>query len=244
MQLAWGGYRHALNEAAVAVTKQPLHNAAGYQYGIRELWTVSGFLQAADTVSLVAALNLMELAYSVNQQTIRLLDDSGNVARFMAGLTPLGGTRVVAFDFDRDGADSAEFSTFRHYRIQVEGVYPVPVGSLDVLVSYVESLSFSGGGPRFVHLQPLAGLPVKQLVAESTPYRVVQRGEAVGLDNWPAAPSPVWPAAWKQDEGGLSQRTPERRGGALGIVYVNFPVTWEYVFEDALPLVGTPTPWV
>mgnify|MGYP003331113519 CR=1 FL=1 len=61
------------------------------------------------------------------------------------------------------------------------------------ILAWHESLSFEGGGPRTLHLQTLNGLPQKQTVAQSTPYKVIQDGTAIGRLAYPAFPGSIWP---------------------------------------------------
>lgn len=244
MQLLYGSFAHALSEAAVVVQKQPAETGYGYQYAEKEAWTITGFLQAPTQDLLVLASGALETAYSRNQQTLKLLAQDGTVARFMSGTSPLGGNRVIHFSFPDSGETTAEFTTFRRYQIQVEGIYPVPGGALGVTLSFMERLSFTGGGPRFVHLQPLTGRPVRQQVAEATPFRVTQRGQGVGLLAYPSPPPPIWPGAEQIDRRQIEYGSPRRTGGAVATLYQEWPVEWGYYFEDAGELDGAPNRWV
>ncbi len=244
MQLLWGNYAHALNEAAIAVTKDPLLNEAGLMYGARERWQISGFLQAADVPSLVAACNALEAAYSRNYQNLTLIGPGGVRARGLSGRTALGGTRVVGgVTFPDDGSKSAEFSTYRNYQVTVEGVYPIPGVPATTLISWLETLSFTGGGPRFLHLQPLVGLPQRQQVAAATPFHVTQQGEAVGLYGYPVPAAPLWPADEHIDRRRVEYKTPKRTGDRVASAYTEWPVSWAYEFEANAPLEGAPTLW-
>jgi hypothetical protein len=241
MRVRWGNYLHDDGEVGVAFHKQPLRTEGQLQYGVAETWVISGFLQANNLALLQARIQALEFAYSFNNQTISLLDSLGNVGRTMAGVTEIGGTQVVDFSYPEDGRADAEYSTFRRYVIRVEGRYQLPVGN--VLLSWAESVTFVGGGPRFVHKQPLTGLPQKQYVAQATPFRAVQRGTAVGLKDWPLPPGPVWPADEHTDRRQITPGHPKRSGGAVGLVFTEYPVEWSYEFEASAPLVGQPTLW-
>jgi hypothetical protein len=138
---------------------------------------------------------------------------------------------------------SAEFSTYRNYQIKIEGTYPVPSAPLNTLESYLETLSFTGGGPRFVHLQPLIGLPQRQQVAQATPFKVAQRGHAVGVYAYPVPPGPIWPIAEHIDQRQIDYEAPKRSGDPIASVYTKWPVSWTYAFEANVPLNGAPTLW-
>ena len=237
-QLSYGSYEHSPGEATIRISKQVLNTEGGVAYGIRETWHIHGKMLAASTVLLEGFLNDLETAYAVNNQDLVLYDNLGNAARTLAGLTPLGGTRVLSFDFPEDGRAGSEFVLYRTYEIVVEGLYQ-PQGQEDGLLSWTETLQFSGGGPKFIFLQPINGLPVRQQVAENTPYRAVQKGRAVGLYSYPSPPGPIWPADEHQDQRDTSPEDPKRSGGREAPVYTEFPVSWTYVFESAAPLVAS-----
>lgn len=243
MQIRYGSHSHALNEAAVAIQREPLQTRGDFLYGFKETWTITGFLQADTTALLEVALNKLDFAYAFSQNTIQLIDNNGIVARAMPGRTILGGTRVIGgVSYPQSGETDAEFSTFRRYMIQVEGMIPANNVGANTLLNWTEHLTFSGGGPRDIHLQPLTGLPQKQRVADSTPYRVQQIGSAVGLGTWPTPPPPIWPAAENQDQRRITPKHPKRAGG-LTPIYLEYEVEWSYQFTDAQPLNGIPTLW-
>jgi hypothetical protein len=241
--LRYGNFDHALHDAAVAISKETLTSEAGQGYGVRERWRVTGFLQAADQASLSTAIATLQQAYSFNYRAAGIFLDNGTATPHqLPALSPIGGTRVVeAPSFPDGGAATAEYTTFRTYSLtlECESVYPGFASGL-VLLSWVETLAFQGGGPRFVHLQPLIGLPQKQLVATSTPYRVTQSGEAVGLGAYPNPPFPIWPEAEHVDRRRITPRSPKAVGGT-DLRFRDFPINWSYEFESVLPLSGQPT---
>lgn len=242
-QLQYGSFLHPVSEAAVARDLRMLETEGGFPYGIEETWRIRGLLQAPDPASLIALAQAMQAAYSQDYQTIQLIAPSQVVSIQMPGVSAIGGVRVIQPpSFPNDGSDSAELSTFWTYTIVVQGTYPTPGANANTLISWYETLLFRGGGPDYVFLQPLTGLPQKQQVAESTPYQVTQRGNAVGLLNWPVPPSPIWPDAYLPKRSSSEQKDPKRKAqGSGALVYVEWPVEWNYEFESAGPLQGTPT---
>lgn len=223
--------------------KSPVLTKAGLQVGLRERWNITGILTAADVATLNTLIALTEDAFALDHQDLKLLaNDGATVLRSMSGLDPLGGNVVVdGVSFPVSGEHEAEYTTYRHFSVAVEGTYGTGTG--DVLVEFFEKVSIRGtGGARFVHLQPLSGQPVKQTVADATVQRITQSGRAVGLYSWPAPPGPLWPDANKEDEAQIEYDDPERRGG-LTPIWVNWPVSWSYQMEANVPLGGTPNLW-
>lgn len=243
MIIGFGTWTSALDEAALVISKQDLtSDATGYLYGYEEQWTITGVLQAAATLLLQPLIAALEIGFSRNNQPAVLATNTGVVLRSLPALTPLGGTRVVSGpEYPDSGENSAEYTTYRRYRVVIAARIPYPQVPADALLSFHESLSFHGsGGPRFVFRQPLNGFPQKQLVADATVCRVRQRGSAVGLGAYPPVPLPLWPEAEKEDERRIDYQNPRKYGGPQGDIYVEYPVEWEYSFESVEPLFGLP----
>lgn len=78
------------------------------------------------------------------------------------------------------------------------------------------------------------------MVADSTTVRVIQRGSAVGLSDYPIVPDPIWPEAEHEDKRSVNFGNPKKTGGVIGSVYTEWPVEWTYEFEDTAPLIGVP----
>lgn len=243
MYFSYGSYRAALNESAITMQRHDLTSeATGYLYGFEETWTVSGFLQAATTAALMPLIGALEVAFSRGNQPARLIDNDGvTVRRLLPALTPLGGTYVLSGpSYPASGEGDAEWSTFRRYQVVISCRALYPSVPATTLLAFNESLTFTGGGPRFVFRQPLIGLPQRQQVAQSTPYVVTQRGRAVCLGTYPTPPSPIWPEAEHTDRRRVTPDNPKKQGGPVGNVYVEWPIEWEYYFEGASPFVGLP----
>ena len=242
MYLKYGAYTHAANDAAVVISRDALLGAAGVPYGYRERWDVSGFLQAETQAELTQAIAALQAAYAVPAQDAALLLSDGvtETAHRLDSSSAIGGVRVVAPPAFPQGA-GAEYSTFRGYRLALEA--DIATGDAVELLSFEEVLQFSGGGPRHVHLETLAGPPRKQLANQHTIFRATQSGRAVGLSRYPIAPAPLWPADERRDQRQWSLRAPRRSGPRGAASFTEFEIVWTYAFESALPLSGKPNVW-
>ena len=236
MYLTYGSYSWDANEAQlVGIDKRVEHNARGYRERVIEKWTVRGIKQAASQAALTTALAAMEAALSQDGLALTFyLDDAATATVHAIAASTLFGVRVKGLRYP--SGDGAEYSTFRTWEADFEAE-AIASGSNSILVSFQETLSFQGGGPRFVFLQTITGQPQKQLVAQSTPYRVVQSGSASQLGSYPAVPGPLWPDAEHLEERRISRRGPELGKGFTGEAGVN----WSFSFESAVPLNGFPT---
>jgi hypothetical protein len=243
MQLRYGNYVHAQNEAAVRLQFIPQRSEGNQYYAYIARWMIGGMLQSDNQNDLIAAIATLEAGYSGDGGDLELIGNDGvTVAASLLSAACIGGTRMVGpIEYPQDGATDAEFSTFRRYQITVEGL--VPTGTVEIL-AWAESIDFTGtGGPRNVFQQPLVGLPQKQQVAAITPVTVIQHGRAVGLTGYPTPPPPQWPADVKQDEIIIRQLPPKRYGPPGTPAYVEWEIQWVYPHQGLGPFIGFPTPW-
>ncbi len=242
MFLRYGSFIHPPAENVVSIRRDALMASDRFQYGVKEHWSITGFLQAASPFLLTAAIQRMQQAYSVSYRSIGLFNDDGSAtAHIMQGVSAIGGV-VILKQPEFPHGDGAEYSTFRSYAIELEGTYPL-AGSGNVLLEFDETLDFHGGGPRFVYLQPVSGRPQKQQVAAATPYRCTQHGAARGLLTYPPVPDPFWPLDEHRDLRRISRKRPRRDWAGGNPVYTGWEVTWSYEFESDQLLLGTPNLW-
>lgn len=243
MYIKYGTYTHANNECSLVVARTPRYNEGGHVVSIIERWDIAGFIQAASQAALTTALNSLRTAYASNGLDLSLLLDDGVTATHhqIHNVNTLGGVRVVGGPSFPEGKN-AEYSTFRSYTVSLEAEIPVS-GYASLLIFFEETLSFQGGGPRFVHLQTLTGSPQKQIVADSTPYKAVQTGRSVGYASYPAFPGPLWPNDEMRDQRQINYRSPKRSGTSGSPQYSEYEVSWQYQFESASALSGAPNVW-
>jgi len=236
MFLQYGSYIHDTNEAAVTISRVAQFTDGGLPQGYRETWQIRGILQAATSDLLTVSINRLKLAYLIQDRNLGLFFDNGApTSHGMLSAQTIGGVRVIEGPSFPVG-EGAEYSTFRSYEITVEAEFrTLLVG----LLAWTESIVFGGGGPRFILQQPLQGMPVRQRVAEATPYTAQQSGAAVGNSSYPVPSAPLWPADEHRDQRRIELGQPRRHGNR----YSEYPISWSYSFEAAAPLIGLPRTW-
>jgi len=237
MYLAYGTYSHSQGETAIQITRTPEYNEAAQAWAYRERWDVQGLLtnNSGSLADMQTAIAALEAAYASDGYDLVLhLPDGTATNHAMRTAGAIGGTRIVQPVSYPEGS-GPEGVTYRSYSLAVEGLFLTGVGTL---LSWVESISFSGGGPVYGHIETLKGLPVKQKLRSASVYRAIQQGEAVGISAYPSVPAAIWPTAQVRT-GGIRRQSPRRQGSS----YIEFPVSWNYEFESAYPLVGNPTRW-
>jgi len=239
MYVKYGDYTHQAGSPAVTIERENVHTEAGSLWLTRERWTIQGMIAnpsgvAADMSTAIAAL---ENAYRSGGQDLKLLmpDGSTSSEHVLLNANCLGGTRVTKPPSYPKG-DGPEYVTLRHFTVTVEG--DIPATSRTDLLSWVETISFSGGGPRYGYVETLVGLPQKQKLRQATIYKAVQSGRAVGIANYPTIPQPMW-AADQVDARDVQYDSPRRRGFSSGSdTWTEWGVSWTYRFESAYPMIA------
>ena len=237
MFLKYGDHAHAVGECDIAIAIEALETDAGTPYAQRVRWDIRGLLTGEDASEINEKVIALKTAYSENARDLTILLPNGTTAssQRIVSANTTGGTRVVSASFPT--MDRAGYVTNYQYSVVVEA--EIPLDDIQTaLRSFSESLSFTGGGPRYGHLETLNTAPVKQLLRQQTVYRVEQVGQAVGLYARPTPPLPIWPAA-QIESGARRLGSPKRRRND----YTDFDINWSYRFESASPLVGSPHVW-
>ena len=241
MILAYGNYRHELAEAGVAIARETVFSPMAVPIATREHWRIDGVLQAETQEALTFAIEELSRAYRLQAQDVVLFLPDGNTptAHRILSRNTIGGVRVVkppSFPENK----GAEYSTYRSYTIELEAETPVENAG-EIMLQWDETLSFTGGGPRWVYLPVLSGPAIKQLVQQQTTYRVTQSGRAVGYMDYPLPAAPIWLDAWHSDSSSVTRKLPRLSGSGSSAVETEFEVTWNYQFESASPLVAQPS---
>ena len=240
MHVQYGSYQHDPGEVMLAVTKETLWTDDGLPYAVRERWNLSGMLVGDSEADIDAKVAAMDTAYSTSgQDLIVKLTSGGDTRMALRSADCIGGTRVVsppAFPENRDAA----YVTFLPYTVAVEGVVALP-NTERVVISFAETITKSGGGPRYGVIETIAGLPVRQKLRNYTTFRAQQSGSATGLFAMPLVPPPLWPQALVEAPEIRTDPPRVHRSGKAG--YTHFTVHWNYRFESPLPLVGGGNVW-
>lgn len=248
MYISRGSYDHDNNEATFSVAKES--EFADNRVLIGTAWKVKvrGMMSGADAQALSTEMLAMEAAYSLTTGNFIVKDNSSaEVALFkIEGARTIGGIRLMRFNYAL--SEPAELSTYVRYEIDLEadfggiGIIGGGTAPQDTVLTWNETISMRGdGGPRFVYRENRNGPPQKQIVSQRTPVFAQQRGEAVGLYNWPSASQPKWPQFLSGPDTDI-QRTSAQSVGGSGLQQQRreYRIAWNYAF--LMPSLQTASP--
>jgi hypothetical protein len=237
MQLKYGSYPFLSGGCDIRARLRTNLNKAGQPYSTRQSCDVSGFLQGSGQADITAQMNALASALAIPyQDLIFYRDDGGASATGLLNAPSLSGviiTRGPEFLTNQGG----EYSTYRKFEFTAEAEYPL-AGSQGLLLSFTESLRFRGGLAKRTIMLAVSGPHQAQTIYPTTPYEVVQQGEAVGYRSYPVTPGPIWPSALIESPDN-ELVTPERQPKG----YQGYKTTWSYRFMSLKPLRGSPTLW-
>jgi len=235
MYLQYGDYSHNTGECEITTTRSSVYTPRQERWAVRERWNIKGLLlnPSGDLAAMKVLEQALVSAYNYDGYDLTLYFDSGVASsKSMDSSSAVGGLRVVQpVSFPTNSGASA--ITHTEFTVAVEGLFST--GEVD-LVDFHETLSFSGGGPVYGHLETLTGRPVKQLHRRFSTYRAQQHGIATGLTGYPSIPSAIWPNSLMQTRE-EERRDPQQINGST----LNYTLSWRYSFESAYPITGNPT---
>lgn len=242
MILKYGTYTHADGECEVIRDLTREYSAASEVLAVRRVWTINGRLEAANAAALVVAKKALEAAYSRPYQDFTLYFADGTLHDALKNQGSTTGvliTRGPAYPVGR----GAEGGTFLSYTIIATASYELtetanPGGgggtpangegtAPNRIESWSETVTQSGGGPRYAVIETIDGISVRQKTNQRTKVRITQQGQATGRKIYPIPPAPLYPNFLNPAETSVSQVSPRQEGqGATG-----YTTTWSYVME-------------
>ncbi len=239
MIFQYGSQKFALGTVEPRISSRANVDARQVPWSHNVRWDLTIWLlnPTNDPTALDEMIKRCQEVFSQDDQDIRLLTPDGKPsAHQLLSSQTFGGIGVVqppTFENSR----GAENVTYRTTQVALEGTVLVDSGT--GLIEHFEEITFQGGGPRFGHLEPLFGFPVKQLLKQNTIYRATQTGRRAGIFGFPNIALPIW------DEALIDAPIIAKSGPhMIGTAYTNFLISWTYQFESASPLFGDPTPWL
>lgn len=236
----YGSYTHDAGEVEYSIQKNAVLSSRNLVVGQTVSIQMNGMLLADSVSAMDAKVQSLVAAYSVPNQNWRVLNNGSPLAISINAEDTISGINVTqppSFPTNKDAA----YVTYLPYTIAL-AYEQFKIDELFSLKSFTESLQFSGGGPKIMHLETATGLPQKQIVRQNTIYRAVQSGQAVGMYREPVPPAPIWPNALV-DTGNRGYTNGRVIGPIGAATQTERAVSWQYTFESATPLFGRPNIW-
>lgn len=240
MQLYWGNYAFPVNAAAVTSTLRTFRSQSGRPLRVLMDLRVTATLFGTTQTELTTLENQARSALAQPYKDLVLKQDDGNNSGLrLINRSSVGGVVITDGPNFMD-AEGPEYVKTRTLEFTGEAEFILAGVSISALVSFFETVSVLGnGGPVRRWRVPVGGdsvEPIRQIVTPRSMIRYTQSGEAVGLTRYPV-PRPIFPTVYLQNENeAIMRRTPSPKGNA----WVDWPISWNYIYDSPRPLTGEP----
>lgn len=230
MRAKYGSHWHAHSEVGIRWESQWLFDTFRRRHGEKIRITIVGVLRADSQAALTTAMQTLEAAYDNDYKDFKLYLDDGTTesAHVLLNSDTFGGVKVVAGPNYINGPWSGrpEYANQRTYFIVLQGERRYGTG----LYSWKERLVIRGtGAPKWKYSPQMVGDPQAQTLQTSTSFHYIQEGAAIGHDDYPAPPGPLYPGIEHGDERVIIYETPQEQ------VYGSNPrlptTQWKYIME-------------
>ena len=238
MYFKYGSFKHDDNDVNLTtmVQKRMYSPRNRLAFTRKTLYCLGQFCESGQA-NIKSKIEALESAYRDDWKDAGLYHDTGAKSpHFLSNNSSVNGVRVLSVNYPK--GDPAEYATGRSYSIVLQADY---LNVEDQIWSFQESLQFLGaGGPLWELVPTWTNEPAEVIYSSSTPQRIVQSGEVIGLEAPPIIPSPMLPTNYEHTS--LRSWT---RGSAQKIgrhANLLFPAQYRYVFSSKVPQSFFPRP--
>ena len=237
MQVVWGSYSFTAGACRFGVKQRAVLDGRNIPYAYDFDIDVTGRLYGAGDSALSTAEAALRTALARPFQNFGVLKTDGSrSASYWLNSDTIGGN-VVADGPSFTGTAATEYALFREFSFVVRNRVPI-ANAAGAVLEFSESVEYDGGEPEYRMKRAINARPQKQLVWFATEYTVTQRGRAVGFLDYPAPGRQLFPRDRMQAPK-ITRDNPKRMGND----YTEYPISWQYVFASANPLVALPNVW-
>lgn len=230
MRAKYGSHWHDTSELGIRWESQWLFDAFRRRHGEVLRVTLIGVLRGDTPAEITTKMNTLRAAYANDYQdfTLFLDDNTTPTAHQILNADSFGGVKVVAGPSYLNGPWSGrpEYAGQRSYYIILQAERRYGTG----LYSWKERLVIRGtGGAKWRYSPQITGDAQRQTLQTHTTFHYIQEGAAVGHDDYPVPPNPLFPSIEHEDERVITFETPQE------IVYGSSPrmpsSQWRYTME-------------
>lgn len=235
-------YTHEVGEVDLSPGREGVRSESGFVQYYRNTWTIRGKAHVDSQADIDDTIAALTLAYSGFLSEAGLYDESTNAPFFrVRAQETSGGIQVVSgpsFPSER-----GHLVNYVPYAIQLEYQTAMPVEVVSPwgqgILNFQETVTISGGGPKWALIETLTGPPIRQLVCQQSIIRMTQVGRILAQDTWAPPQTPIWESALHTDRSIVSRGSPESVGQSQRTRY---PTSWSYEFSAGdEPSQNTPT---
>lgn len=231
MNISYNGYLHDPAECEIEQITSIARNPDGGVDYKTVTTTITGKIYTV-LGDIDAKIRAMMLAYSVDGGNfICALPNGQDTVHSIYDSQTMDGVRVVQPPSFPVGG-GAEYSSFRTYQIVLEARFQV--ANSPEVISFTETVTYRGGGPRVILIETINGPPVRQVTNQMSVATCIQSGQIVTSTRYSSIiPPPIYPQFIIPTETEISRTSPtvirKSRGGYFRQAFVT---TYGYVMQS------------
>jgi hypothetical protein len=213
------------DSAIVSRRIQTLRSPAKVPYAERHIWDVQIRLIDTGPVALATDARAFEAALGRQFQDISFQTETGAVLWSLPTGTSIGGTQVTDLVNEYE---QGSWATFYPLRFTAEAVYPYSGAGGVIITAFQESVSFSGGGPRYGFVECVNSPAKKFMLTPRTVAHATQSGSMTTIGGQGSFPTPLFPA----DE--MPEQTRKEFGSRINAEgLTEYFLAWSYEYASA-----------
>jgi len=239
MQFVYGNYYHAPNSVYFkSINREWVRSPTGRRHTVRVSWNIGGKLLGPSPTSptlpsIYTQLELLQLAYTYDNQSAVLLDNNGNETNFIVDSSQTIGGVIVTNPVSHEEIKGADGVTYLRYSVGLS--WEILWASPNDVLEFSESLSFhdNQGLPLQTERYPLNASPIIQNVSGGSLFYATQAGQMRQAWPNPQAPAPTYP--------GLFRGTPDSRQYeqlptiAIRGAPISYGCRWSFSYVSVFP---------
>lgn len=238
MYLKYGDYTFSDNSVDLSqITAQRMYSPRNRLAFTRYTMYCQGhFCISGGQSAIKTALQAFENAIADDWKDVILYHDDGTKSQhWLSNARSINGVRVVGQTYP---STEAEYATGRSFSLVFQADY---LNIEDQIWSFEETITFiGGGGPSWELVPTYSGPPRVVINSRWTPQRIIQQGNAVGLQAPPLIPAPLLQPNYEHnDQRVITRGSAQKIGRHANLL---FPMQYRYVFSSARPMNFYPRP--
>jgi len=227
------GSTYSFNESTTAmqISTQFVFDSRGRADKQEQTWQITTVIQDDSQTGITSKISDLVSALSEPEGTLTLYNNNGTTPS--AHIVTNCHTQSISYP----KGTGAEYANQRTVELSVTGYTDIPKD--DDIVSFQETLSFSGGGARNILHETISSTPKKYQTNKKTIYRVTQSGSATGKTAYPTPPGKLFPGQEIEENAQTTKNAPYKESGEQ-----RFNITWSYQYASATEFANTdPNTW-
>jgi hypothetical protein len=236
VRIRYNGFLSDAGECSCTRRRTAVMGSNYLQYGWDYTAEITGESILSGPSAIPAKVAALDAAFSTSGYDLIVYNDDAATVLFTLPKVQIQG----GVDFPNAGAGAQQGSEWVNkltWGVTLTGRYALPQINPATILSFTESIEYSGGGPKRVFVEQRNGPPILQIPTAQTVYQAVQEGSMIGINKlYLKPPLPLFGTPWENPVLRPATLQPSQVQGTPFFL-PQYQITWRYLFKSAAPLV-------